>query len=692
MMDERFRLLGELSDKIVRMDNKAALSVLLDEYASKIDMSEDASVQHIISNMKKLAEALIESRNDRFAASLEERTAGLTDKEKEEFAEVNRIIDNNLFDYHFQPIVSAIDGSIYSFEALMRPVSELCPSPLHVLKYAKMAGRLEEVERATFYNVLEIVDKKMLVFGNRRVFINSMPSIKLEREDFDNIKPIMIKHSDNVVIEMTEWSEMRDDDLADIKRVYQDIGIRFALDDYGTGYSNVNNLIRYTPDYVKIDRSLISGVDSSHKKQHFVHEIVEFCHDNHIMALAEGVETSEEMRAVIALGVDLIQGYYTARPGSDIIAEIPENIRNEIKKFNQERDRDKELGIYCANYIDKLYLDTIVSNGFSCIQINSSDADGNVIITGSPDSPSSIYIDIMDGFHGDLILDGTVLSNTRNKPCIDIGENCDVNLILIGMNRLIRGGIRVPESSTFTCAGDGVIDICVDGQSFYAIGNDEKSRHGKLVFEQGVIIENNSASGVCIGSGLGGDIEIRKGKFELSMRGFDGVAIGSFSGDANIDFSECDVSVDFNFQRGVGIGTRDGDCNVSFSHSSIRTRLSGRDVIGIGSFEGRSCNVKIEEASAAFNIVATDCSAIAALKGETKLVIHRANVNIQAQGGSAYAVGYSNSLFDITVDDADFKVSLSTDASYIESLRDYKFDVNGGRVDIIINDSPYYQI
>ena len=93
------------------------------------------------------------------------------------------------------------------------------------------------------------------------------------------------------------------------------------------------------PDYVKIDRSLISDIDKNPQKQHFVKDIIKFAHDNDFMALAEGVETSEEMREVIYMGVDLIQGYYTARPAQEPLQYIDEEIRNEIITYGQEKDR-----------------------------------------------------------------------------------------------------------------------------------------------------------------------------------------------------------------------------------------------------------------------------------------------------------------------------------------------------------------
>lgn len=144
---------------------------------------------------------------------------------------------------------------------------------------------------------------------------------------------LLERHSDTAVVEMTEYAEMSDSEIGRIRDMYRHMGVQTALDDYGTGYSNVQNMLRYMPDYVKIDRSLISEIQNNREKRHFVREIIGFCHENGIMALAEGGETSEELQTVIRLGAGLVQGYYTARPAAEVIDSIPSEVRQEIRHY-----------------------------------------------------------------------------------------------------------------------------------------------------------------------------------------------------------------------------------------------------------------------------------------------------------------------------------------------------------------------
>ena len=82
---------------------------------------------------------------------------------------VTRILDNNEFDYHFQPIVSANTGDIVGYEALMRMPKEYGVSPLTLLKYASEENRLSDVERATMFNVMKRTKQLSGILGNRKV-------------------------------------------------------------------------------------------------------------------------------------------------------------------------------------------------------------------------------------------------------------------------------------------------------------------------------------------------------------------------------------------------------------------------------------------------------------------------------------------------------------------------------------------
>lgn len=485
---KKIKLLRDIIEEISEMQNMNDVMDVLNSCDEYPEVFNNVDMKNILNSLRSFVKRSMEGLCQSSDGVSPQHIAKLSDVEKAELAEANKIIDNNLFSYHFQPIVNTKDGDIYSFEALMRPKGDLCKSPDLILKYAEITNRLVDIERMTFTNILRIVSNNIEKVGTRRVFINSIPKVRLGIRDLAAILPPLLRYSDNIVIEMTEQSEITERELYDIKRLYNSLGIHLAVDDYGTGYSNIENLIRYTPNYVKIDRSLISAVNTSHKKQHFVREIVKFCHDNNTLALAEGVETREELRSVISLGVDLIQGYYTAPPCEIIIESIPENIREEIRHWRAVCNRDRSVGIFRTNGTDKIHLDHLDGTDYHCILIGNEEnvtKNTDIVITGTP--KSDINLVIGDDYCGDIVLNDASLANAQGCPCITIGENCNVRLVLVGINRFLHGGIHVPATSQLIITGKGVIRLLTDSTHFCDIGSVHDVKQDKLLFKQDII-------------------------------------------------------------------------------------------------------------------------------------------------------------------------------------------------------------
>lgn len=253
------------------------------------------------------------------------------------------LIERNLFTYHFQPIVDAHTGDIYGYEALMRTDKELDLKPDQILEAAAEYGRLYDIERATLFNVMEYLDQHFDDFSGRRVFINTIPGCFLKEEDYRRLVEKYGHLFGYCTIEIIEKNETTDAELMQIKCLECDgVSCQLAIDDYGTGFSNIVNLLRYQPQIVKLDRFLITDVHKDTNKRLFISNTVEFARLNHIKVLAEGVETKEELCEVIGLGVDLIQGFYTARPSAEVLKEIDKKIVKDITKavaFKKEKEK-----------------------------------------------------------------------------------------------------------------------------------------------------------------------------------------------------------------------------------------------------------------------------------------------------------------------------------------------------------------
>lgn len=231
--------------------------------------------------------------------------------------EMNRIIDEELIKYAFQSIISAKTGEIFGYEALMRPQSELFRSPLELIRIAKTGAKLYEIERLTWLNALRSfrsLRENGIVDKNARVFVNSLSDCKMKPEDVERIEAENGDILDRIVLEILEGEQANEEFMKAKQNRIKKWNALTALDDFGCGYNSEYALITLDPDLIKIDRSIISGCDSDISRKNIIMSLVSHAKLRDILVLAEGVETSGELKTVIECGADLIQGYYVDRP------------------------------------------------------------------------------------------------------------------------------------------------------------------------------------------------------------------------------------------------------------------------------------------------------------------------------------------------------------------------------------------
>ena len=676
-----YEWIHELLHELAEVPGTRSHSEILSEYRS----SHTSEFDRLIIND---AEALIHTSF--LKTAMDHKLSSLSDSERAELEETEHIINENLFDYYFQPIVNTTDGEIYSYEALMRPKSELRLTPMHILKYAGLMNRLHDIERSTFLNVLRIVDHKKSAFNGKFVFINSIPEVKLSPDDFRNVTRMLLKHADTAVVEMTEQSEVDDRSLDALKERYRNMGIRMAIDDYGTGYSNVGNLLRYMPDFVKIDRSLLSDIHTNPKKRHFVREIINFCHDNDILALAEGIETADELHTVIMLGADLIQGYYTAKPSADIISSIPEDIKQLIRKCHQEREDGIGQQVYIADSTERILLERLTQSDMKRIIIGAN-GNGDVSLEGDVNSDTQLRIETRKGFAGKITLENAWLTSIKNKPCIDIGEDCDVTLVLVGENKLDTGGILVPESSRLTIAGDGKLEIEIDGSEFYGIGNGIGHLHGEITFEQSgrITVNARGQNGIAIGSGNGGVININSGQYRLNLQGDVIVGIGSLYSDNHLVIHDCDIGMEMTAARGTAIGSIGKNNDITIFKTSAKLFMSGVELVGIGTIDGELAKFTVYEASCFVNINGERCSAVGALDGKSDITFRQAAVNLTVRGKQGLGIGGFSDDTTLRQKTADTHISVESNIEPSEHLDRDQLTIEGEKFLFTYNDKEY---
>lgn len=210
----------------------------------------------------------------------------------------------------YQPIIRTRDGSVFAWEALLRTRESAVSGPLAFLEMAERLGRVHELGRAIRGAVAQTAKRTRGVM----FFVNLHPDDLLDESLYDPTSPLS-RLAPEVVLEITERSPI--ESVPDIRgRVarLRALGFRLAVDDLGSGYAGLTSFASLEPDFVKLDRGLVEGLDREPVKAKLVGSVVSVSRELGIAVVAEGVETPEERHAAAALGCDLMQGYLFRRP------------------------------------------------------------------------------------------------------------------------------------------------------------------------------------------------------------------------------------------------------------------------------------------------------------------------------------------------------------------------------------------
>lgn len=255
---------------------------------------------------------------------------------------LNRLLEERLVKYAFQPIVSAQDASILGYELLMRPTVPELPTPEYVLRLASQQGKLQQVEVMTWQKALEtsaeMIENNMLPTG-AKLFINSIASHSLSPQDEKWVEEHYAQLLPHVVLEITEGEAKSEEDTNYKVEYMRRFSAHVAIDDFGSGYNSEQALISIDADYIKLDMSFVRNVHLDTRKRNWLAHILNFTKKCKIRVIAEGVETLEELEVLCALGVDYYQGYYIARPNYQPPVpseEVSESIREAYRKAQQQ--------------------------------------------------------------------------------------------------------------------------------------------------------------------------------------------------------------------------------------------------------------------------------------------------------------------------------------------------------------------
>jgi len=222
--------------------------------------------------------------------------------------------EHNLFTPVYQPIVDNKTKEFSKYETLIRiQKDDTMIYPNEFLELSKKYKYYDLITKA-------VIEKSFQVFQNRKEkFSINLSSMDINNESIlEYLFTTMNENKETASRMIVELVESENIDFTQKVISFRDkiksYGVELAIDDFGSGYSNMINILQLQPDYIKIDGSLIEGLQTDMQNYSFVEAIVSFAQKNNIKTIAEFVSTKEIFETVQKLGIDFSQGYYFAKP------------------------------------------------------------------------------------------------------------------------------------------------------------------------------------------------------------------------------------------------------------------------------------------------------------------------------------------------------------------------------------------
>jgi EAL domain-containing protein (putative c-di-GMP-specific phosphodiesterase class I)/CheY-like chemotaxis protein len=211
----------------------------------------------------------------------------------------------------YQPVLWARDGKPYGQEALLRTTALDVPHASDFLEVAVRMGGIRDLGR----KVRAAVAHDLSTMAGD-VLVNLHP-LELTDPELGSAAEPLTAHAERVVLEITERESLDGvEGLRDRVGRLRARGFRIAIDDLGAGYAALSGFASLEPDIVKLDMSLVRGIDRHQTRRKLVTSLAELCRDLGILVIAEGIETEAERQVVAEAGCDLLQGFLLGRPAA----------------------------------------------------------------------------------------------------------------------------------------------------------------------------------------------------------------------------------------------------------------------------------------------------------------------------------------------------------------------------------------
>lgn len=309
--------------------------IMFDMSMFRVDCPADAGTEEEIIDIIEMAEKETFDNED---GRVPHAGKSLLEKKRREnlvFQAMQKAIHNKTFKVYYQPIFDVNESYFHSAEALIRLIDEDLGyiSPEEFIPLAERKGLILQIGDFVFEQVCKDMSERD--FDNYRIrFIEiNLSAVQCMQKNLKNrLVDIMNKYSirpEQIDLEITETAMVSSGDmLLKNMRILTESGSTFAMDDFGTGFSNLSAMIQYPFHIVKLDKSMVWSAMNDERAMSVLRHSVAMLKDLSIRIVAEGVETMEQANILSRMGCDYLQGYYYSKPVAlDDFMEI-------VKKMN----------------------------------------------------------------------------------------------------------------------------------------------------------------------------------------------------------------------------------------------------------------------------------------------------------------------------------------------------------------------
>ena len=289
----------------------------------KIQIAFSAGIAKVKDNLLTKADIAVHySKEQKVKISIYKEDGNIEQKYKQNIAMASAIreaLDDKRIICHYQPILDQKTDKIYKYETLVRMVSKegkIIP-PIEFLEISKKTKLYPYITR-------EVLHQACTKFKNREenfsinLSIDDIKDINIVNEIIETI--IETNTASRITFEILESEEIENyQEVRNFSKRIKEIGSKIAVDDFGTGYSNFEHILKLNVDYIKIDGSLIKGMENNNKNRIIVETIVDFAKKIGAKTIAEFVYNEATYLISKEIGIDYLQGFYIGKPSENLI-------------------------------------------------------------------------------------------------------------------------------------------------------------------------------------------------------------------------------------------------------------------------------------------------------------------------------------------------------------------------------------